>query len=135
MVKTLKNLSLSLLLVKHYGIIGVLIATVCALPFKVFYCNYLADKVILKRSCKNTIAILGINWIIFFATVFLRNYIKININSFSMFILYGCILSLFYLILVIITNLLINKSMRLFINDNILSKKEFCKRCGIGIKP
>lgn len=22
-----------------------------------------------------------------------------------------------------------------FINDNILSKKEFCKRCGIGIKP
>lgn len=116
------NLSLSLLLVKHYGIIGVLIATVCALPFKVFYCNYLADKVILKRSCKNTIAILGINWIIFFATVFLRNYIKININSFSMFILYGCILSLFYLILVIITNLLINKSMRLFINDNILSK-------------
>lgn len=38
------NLFLSVLFVQKWGIIGVLFATVVALPIKVIYCTYVCDK-------------------------------------------------------------------------------------------
>lgn len=123
-IEAIINLVLSIILVNSYGIVGVLIATVCALPLKVIYCTYLSDKVILKRNCWFTIKILGVNWLIFLITVVIFSIYKININSILEFIKYGIILTFIYFVLVMICNYSTNKKLRIFIKKiNILNLK------------
>ena len=50
LIEAFTNIVFSVILVFHFGIVGVLIATVIALPVKVIYCVYLTDKKIMKRS-------------------------------------------------------------------------------------
>ena len=66
------NITLSIALVHRYSIVGVLIATVVALPLKVIYLTWLSDKKILKRSYGKTIIILGVNAALFVITVLLK---------------------------------------------------------------
>ena len=58
LVEAVINLSLSMVFVKKFGIVGVLLATVVALPLKVIWCIYISDKKVLNRSYKNTFKIL-----------------------------------------------------------------------------
>lgn len=83
------NLTLSVVLVQWFGIYGVLIATVVALPLKVVYCAYISDKKIMKRSCKKTIMILGANYLFFAAVVAAEKYIHLNIENYLDFVVAG----------------------------------------------
>lgn len=107
-VEAALNLFLSIVLVKKFGIMGVLFATTIALPIKGIYCNYIGDRIILKRSCNNTVKILGINYALFFIAVFLKSHINIIVDSYKSFFFYGVILSVIVISLVIIINAFVN---------------------------
>lgn len=105
------NLSCSIIFVQKFGIVGVLFATVIALVPKVIYCNYVGDRIILKRSCWNTIKILGTNFILFFVVVLIEPYIHIEVNSYLSFAVYGITLSVLFTVIVMGVNALLNPHM------------------------
>lgn len=92
MLEAFVNLVFSLVLVNYYGIVGVLFATVIALPLKVIYCLYISDKKVLKRSYSRSLSIFGINYLFFFFIVWVARYIPINIDSYTSFFAYGLVL-------------------------------------------
>ncbi len=114
LIEAALNLTFSLLFVQFWGINGVLLATVGALPIKVIYVNYLSDVVILKRSPNRTLKIYGINFIIFGATVVFALFVKPTINSYISFLVYGFALSLAFVGIVVFFNALINRDLYSF---------------------
>lgn len=107
-VEAVINVVLSLVLVGKLGIYGVLLATVIALPLKIVYCGYLADKKILKRSCKKTVMILGVNYLCFFGTVIVEKYISLNIENYFQFFVAGVLITAVCAAVGIIANLIVN---------------------------
>lgn len=107
-IEAVTNVVLSLALVGKLGIYGVLLATVIALPLKAVYCAYLSDKKILKRSYKKTILIFGVNYLFFFAVVFVEKYISLNINNYFDFIVAGVVTTAICSVLGIIANVAVN---------------------------
>lgn len=103
------NVILSVVLVNVMGIVGVLLATVLALPLKVIYCNYVSDIYILNRKPWRTISILGVNYLIFAFTVILKPFIRINVNSYADFFGYGVILFTVITVVAFLLNSLVNK--------------------------
>lgn len=92
LIEAIINIVLSLILVNRFGIVGVLAATVIALPLKVVYCAYISDIKVMHRSLKKTLSILGINYLYFALAVFCAHFIHLQINNYSSFILYGVII-------------------------------------------
>lgn len=92
LIEALTNVVLSIILVNKFGVTGVLFATVIALPLKVFYCTYISDHVIFHSSYWRTIKILGVNYILFGATILAGHFIKLNIYSYGSFALYGVVI-------------------------------------------
>ena len=88
------NLFLSVLFVQKWGIIGVLFATVVALPIKVIYCTYVCDKKILRRSVWRSMMIFIPNYLLFAITIVVNHAINLNINNYLSFAVNGCIVSI-----------------------------------------
>lgn len=109
-IEAVLNLSLSFILVFFLDIIGVLIATVVALPIRVFLLNYLSEKHILKRNGIKTIIIIGVN-LLAFGLAILGNYLinGLIITSWLQFIGYGVLLVAIFVPIVFGLNLLANK--------------------------
>lgn len=122
LVEAFINLSLSIILVKKYGIVGVTIATVVALPLKVIWCTYIADKKVMHRSFKKSFSILGINYLFFFAVVVLSKYFNPVINSYGLFFLWGIILSVVLGIIGMGLNFLVNKDCWQIVRKYILKR-------------
>lgn len=110
-VEAVTNLTLSVILVQICGIVGVLIATVAALPLKLIYCNYMADKVILKRSLFKTLTILGINWGIFSVVVLINPLLNLHITSYFSFALCGCVVFAVISIVSVVLNVIVNRDL------------------------
>lgn len=110
LVEALINVVLSVFLVRKFGIIGVLFATVAALPIKVIYCTYLSDVKILKRTPLKTLKLLLPNYLFFALCVVVSNHISIDIISFADFIKYGVILTIIIGFIGIAINVLANKN-------------------------
>lgn len=108
LIEAFTNIVFSVILVFHFGIVGVLIATVIALPVKVIYCVYLTDKKIMKRSYFNTIKILGSNYAVFGIIAFATGFFPLPINSYLELVLYGIPVGLLCSVLTIGVNLLVN---------------------------
>ena len=122
-LEALINLTCSIIFVQRFGIVGVLFATVIALPVKLIYCNYVGDRIILKRSCWNTIKILGTNFILFFVVVLIKPYIHIEVNSYLSFAVYGIGLSVLFTVIVMCVNILINPGMKNLIKTMLKRRK------------
>lgn len=103
------NIVLSLLLVNLLGIYGVLIATVVALPLKIIYCNYIADKKIMHRSSFKTIKIFASNYICFGLIVLCTFFIDLRITNYFDFLWKGLIVFVIITIVVVAANFLSNK--------------------------
>ena len=59
-------------LLKHWreiAEVGKALATVIALPVKVIWCTYIADKKVMKRSYWKSISIIGVNFLFFFGVL------------------------------------------------------------------
>lgn len=113
LIEAMINAVFSIILVHIWGIYGVVIATVIALPLKVIYTNYLADKIIMKRSIKNTIGILLVNYLIFIVTVIVRQLITITVDNYFSLFIYAIVLFVFYAIIAFVLNALINRNILL----------------------
>ena len=110
-IEAFMNVTLSVLFVFFWDITGVLIATVVALPLKIIYCNYIADKVILKRSLKKTVAILMVNYFVFSISILLSHFLTIDIANYYQFILYGIVIFTSFAIISFVLNAFINKDL------------------------
>lgn len=108
LIEALINLVLSIVFVNIWGITGVLLATVLALPLKVVYCNWLTEEKILCRSPFKTILLLISNYAIFVLTIIMSNLINLQISSYFMFSIYGIIFSFVYFILLFLINGFVN---------------------------
>lgn len=102
------NVFLSVILVNSYGISGVLLATVIALPLKCLYCNYYADKKIMNRSICNTMKILGTNLCCFVFIARFSQFISLTINSYRLLFIYSVCLTGLCLMIVFLANIVIN---------------------------
>ena len=109
MIEAIINVVLSVVLVQQFGIVGVLIATVVALPLKVVYCTYLSDKKILHRSYKRSLCIMGCNYSFFAIVVFCSNFIIFPIDNYFEFIKYGIVVTLAFTIVGVGLNICANK--------------------------
>ena len=121
-LEAMTNIILSLIFVYFWGINGVALATVLALPLKVVYNNYVADILVLKRKPFRTIIIIGTNFLIFASTIIFSNFFTLNIDNYLWFIIWGIVLSLFFLFLSFVLNCIANKNLLLIFK--ILKKKE-----------
>ena len=118
------NIVGTIVLVYFFSIYGAIIATVVAIPIKVFYVNYIADKKIMKRSPIKTILILLVNYIVFGGTVVASLFYKPAINSYGVFILWGLVLTAIYSIVIFGLNTLVNKDLFIIPKMIIKRKKE-----------
>ena len=106
------NLILSIILVNLFGITGVLIGTLASLPLKVIYLNYIADIKVMKRTPFHTIKIISANFFVFLVIVFINSFfLKICINNYLSFILYGFVLLLIIFLLTFTVNVFVNKDL------------------------
>lgn len=116
------NLILSIILVNKYGIVGVLFATVIALPIKVIWCVYISDKRVLHRSYAMSIKTMLVNFIFFFAVVISSNRIKYEITTYWRFVTYGVVLIIVIGTLDLIANTLVNQNWLRIVKQVIVRK-------------
>lgn len=110
-IEAMIKLMLSVILINLYGIIGALIATVVALPIKVIYCNYVADKAILKRPITKTLAILGVNSVLFAVVVLINTFFNLKIDNYLHFALSGGVIFVIISVISVILNMIVNKDL------------------------
>lgn len=122
LIEALTNLSLSILFVRKFGIVGVTLATVIALPLKVIWCTYVADKKVMKRSYWKSLSIMCVNFLFFFAVVFLSRFYQPSIHSYGQFFIWGIILSVTFGIVGMVLNFLVNKNCWNIIKKYILKR-------------
>ena len=104
------NVVFSILLAKQWGIFGVTLATVIALPVKAIYCNYLCEKVILNRSAWKTVKIFLVNISCFVISVIISNIYNPKIDTYYGFVFHGAILFLVVTSCVFLANYVVNRS-------------------------
>ena len=109
LVEALLNVSLSILLVHKFGIVGVLFATVTALPLKIIWCSYVADKKVMHRSYLKTISIIGINFVFFAVVVIGSKFLKPMINNYLQFAVWGAMLTVIFGVICTSLNLAVNR--------------------------
>ena len=109
LIEALTNLILSIIFVNLWGIVGVLLATVLALPIKAFWCIYIADKRVMKRSCWNTIKIWIANYLVFGFAIILKQVTSIQIDNYGTFIVYGVLFTVLFGLLGLISNMIANR--------------------------
>ncbi len=119
LIEAITNITLSVVLVHKYSIVGVLIATVVALPLKVLYLTWLSDKKILNRSFYKTFAILGTNAALFVGTVIAKEHIGIEPTTYGQFVVDGIILTFIYLIFGGVLNTIANPDVFTFVRKKL----------------
>lgn len=124
LIEAILNIVLSLVLVQRFGILGVTFATVIALPLKVLYCTYIADKKVLNRSYKKTLGIWGANITIFILAIFIERNIMPIINNYVSFIVSGLILMVVFSALGFGINCIANRDF-ISIIRLVIKKKEY----------
>lgn len=109
LIEALTNLILSIIFVKKLGIVGVTLATVIALPVKVVWCTYVADKKVMHRSYWKSISIIGINFLFFIGVILVFKIYQPTINSYGQFFIWGVLLTIVFSIIGMGLNFLVNK--------------------------
>lgn len=108
MLEAVINVVLSLILGWKFGMYGVLVATVVALPVKVTYCLYLANRVILQRKIWNSLKIILVNYILFIMVIVFNECMTIEISNYWELIKYGLIVAPVVYVVFLGINLLVS---------------------------
>lgn len=122
LIEALINVVLSIIFVHYLGIVGVLLGTVLALPLKVIWCTYIADKKVMHRSCWKSISIIGINYLFFVTVVILSQWFQPSISSYGQFFIWGIILVIVIGSMGMCLNFLTNKECWIVLKKYILKK-------------
>ena len=102
------NLVSSIALVNVFGIVGVLFATVIALPLKVIYCCYVSERIILKRKPIRFLKICLGNLGFFSLVAVISRGININVNNYLDFFVYGILFTVVITVIGAVVNLALN---------------------------
>lgn len=114
------NVVLSVVFVNIWGIYGVVLATVVALPIKVLYTNYISDKFVMRRSGFSTLTKMGVDFLFLGIIVAIRKKIQFVLTSWTCFFVGGIILTIVLLFLVMGIHFLIYPEFRdIFREKNI----------------
>lgn len=124
LIEAVINFGLSIVLVNWYGIVGVLFATVIALPLKVIWCMYISDKKVMKRTLKKSLSIMLVNFALLAMVAVGNQFIHLNITSYPRFFLYGIVVFSIMGIIVLAANLAVNPRMLQFILHFIKGKRK-----------
>lgn len=122
LIEAIVNLLLSIIFVYKFGIVGVTLATVIALPVKVIWCTYVAEKKVMKRSYWKSLSIMGINFLFFFGVVGLSKLYQPSINSYGQFFVWGMVLLILFGIIGISLNFLVNRDCWQIVRRYILKR-------------
>ena len=122
LVEALTNLSLSIIFVHKFGIVGVTLATVIALPLKVIWCTFIADNKVMKRSYWKSISIIGVNFLFFFAVVMGTRFYQPSINSYGQFFVWGIILTAVLGAIGMSLNIAVNRDCWSIVKKHILKR-------------
>lgn len=107
-VEAVLNVLLSFILVHKFGIVGVLFATVIALPIKVIFLTWLSERKILKRNPIKYLSILFSNYVLFALSVIASKHIDLSINSYADFFIWGCVVFLCCGLISSLLNIVVN---------------------------
>ena len=121
-IEAILNIILSIILIGKMGIVGVLLATVIALPLKVIWCIYISDKKVLKRSYKKSIMILGSNYLFFAFVIWCKHYVNFKISSLCEFLIYGTGLTFIIGVGVILINIIVNRELIMVVKKYIFKR-------------
>lgn len=102
------NVLLSILLVKPFGMFGVLFASVVSLPIKVIFVTFLSETQILRRNPLKYLSIILINYVAFGCTILISNYFKVIVDDYKDFFLKGSVIFLCTGIICCSLNLIVN---------------------------
>jgi O-antigen/teichoic acid export membrane protein len=105
------NITLSVIFVNLFGITGILLGTVMALPLKVIILNFVAEKRVLKRKKGKTAKILIINYSIFGLTIVINNFLNLQYSSYIQLAASGAVLTVIYGIVVFSVNSVVNRDL------------------------
>lgn len=108
------NIIVSIILVKHVGIYGVLLGTIAALLYRTNDMVIYANTKILKRLPIRTYFTLGINFILFFCIMFSTKIIKIEVGNYITFAAYGVLLTIIVSFIYFMANIIFNSSCRYY---------------------
>lgn len=122
LIEALTNLSLSILFVHKFGIVGVTLATVIALPLKVIWCTYIADKKVIHRSYWKSISIIGVNFLFFFGVVLVSRFYQPVINSYGQFFIWGIILTVVFGVIGMTLNFIVNRDCWFIVKKYMLKR-------------
>ena len=81
-IESVINIVVSLSLVYHFGIIGVLIGTIISLLYRTNYLIVYVNKKIVGRSCGSTYLCWGINLAVFAVNLFINQFVNIRLDSY-----------------------------------------------------
>ena len=124
LIEALTNIVLSIIFVKRFGIVGVLFATVIALPLKVLWCIYVSDKKVLHRSFLKSVSIIGINFLFFACVVIFSSQFHPAIASYKDFFVWGIIFTLLFSFLCMSLNFLVNRDCWIILKKYLLKIKK-----------
>ncbi len=122
LVEALTNLTLSILFVHKFGIVGVTLATVIALPLKVIWCTYISDKKVMNRSYWKSMSIIGINFLFFFSVVVVSKFYQPAVNSYGQFCIWGIVLMIVFGTIGMLLNFAVNKDCWQIMRKHILKR-------------
>ena len=121
LVEALVKITLSIILINYFGI---LIATIIALPLKVIYLTWLSERIILHRNPIRYLVILGINYLLFGATVIFSKYITFDITSYLSFLTHCILVFLVIMCIGTLLNILVNPRLLSILKNILLIERE-----------
>lgn len=131
-IEAIVNISVSLILVQSWGIVGVLIGSICSYAYRMIDLIIYSSRNILQRSIKYTIYKLIYN--IVFASISILPFVtifKIQVTSFFEWISWAIIIGLWVLVVITVGNSLtdpvIMKSILVRMKNLFLNKKHYQK--------
>lgn len=118
------NIIVSVILVKQVGIYGVLLGTIVALLYRTNDMVIYANTKILKRLPIRTYCTLAVNFILFFCVMLSTRIMKIEVDNYIVFAVYGAALTIIMLLLYFLVNIIFNSSCHYYaivLKDKLIS--------------
>lgn len=122
LIEAVLNITLSIVFVNKFGIVGVLLGTVLSLPLKVLWCSYISDVIVMKRSPFKSQAIIISNFLFFIGVVLLTKKIELTICTYGQFMIWGVVYTLIFGAGSLVVNLCANR-------ESCSIIKEFFLKC------
>ena len=109
LIETVLNLSISIILVRSFGLIGVAIGTVVSLTYRTIYLGYYARQIIPQYSMKLFIRNIIVDAVEVLLILSITSFITVQVNNYFQWVLYGISIFIVSIVVVVVSNIIINR--------------------------